>query len=438
MAGEKLKPESNKDRIDRAYKETAAGVVDQTASVLKAQSKYLGLFYKDMPDLKDVPSEQFREMARSAIEKREFQVPNGPLVKLSELNEKMHADPAALKILRNMGVDNADKLVPTKDERHIIAEAGKRAVTANLSSDNWYASWTQNSYTQGLSPGNAITYSRFGLQGVAENFRNSTQKELDAVLKKDPGMSRFLTPENRAFMEQTVYDSVATPDKKAPDLITETKVKDIDEATRNNAGNSIYYYTYNATKKKINDVVDKGYEESFFGGIAKFLGPDVSNFFIGIINAIIGLLGGKPYEYIPGDREIHNASNIVAGSVRDVFTGDSVPQTPEDVKTAVEKAVRSDLEKHKDNYPSFSPERMAQIATQAGEAAKANYSELPKNLGRSDRDAKLQQAGKQYQESKGSGPATPDSKTTSLDHSTNLVPTQIPPALTGKSEISIS
>lgn len=352
---------------NEAYIATTRGIEDEAAALLKQKYKLIALVDPSLPAPPE-DNNEYRRMARDLINKRETSI-GGKNISLDEVNTKLKSTPEGQNVLKELGVENVHALVPTRDQVNRISQAVSDAVGENLST-NGTVTW--GNWFNGLASGK---------EKVAQNFKSSTVTHLTNLKNSDPGLRNFLTEGKDGTIEQmgqAVYSNVMNPDARTADRVASTRTEEVDVAIRTSISDKIYTQTVEATQSGINAEIQKGYDSGFMGSLAKMLGPDMANALIGFINFFVRMFGGEEYSYIPSDREVQNVSHVVGSSVRNVFSGNEPPQTPEDAAKAVKKNVRSELEKNKEFYTSFSAKQLDEMAEKAGTGAKENFNSIPR------------------------------------------------------------
>lgn len=393
----------------QAITATTAGVEAELAGLLKSNYEIIRLKYGtrdyaseiteaqrkgNTPKLKAI-DDDFRKMAKDAIDQRRFTAPskggNPVTISLEDLNRDLQALPEGNAFLAEHGVKKLGDMVPTRPQV---------AAIANAVGDAAYENFSRLSFTgvQNLVMGAVASNAT-----AANNMKASVKSKLEA-LRSDTAMQPLLTPGPAGTVSQistAAHDTVMNPDAPAADRLAATPIKPQSEAIRQAIGEGIYTATFAAAQQGINDEIEKKYKEAgWMGSIAKAIGPDMANMLIAVINFFITAFGGKGYDYIPNENETHNAANVIAQSVSDVFTGKTPPKTKEAAGKAVHDAVKAALEKEgKENFPSFSPAQLEEMAIKAGQGAAEQFEAIPGNKKSSEAmdKAKQQAANQHYQ-----------------------------------------
>lgn len=352
MADEKKK-KTSEELKQEAITATATGIEEEVAVLIKENYKRLKLA---VPGLPEKPSDDdFKRIAKEAIDNGEFTL-GGKKVTIDQVNEKLIATQQGRDFLKSKNVRSVHELVPNRGQVTQIADAVGDAV-----------------YDQSTSLWNALA----SQATIADNVQKSITTHLSALREKNPSLQPLLQEGNGGTIDkiaQAGHDKVLNPDAAKIDRVVQAKILDISEADRNNIGNEIYLQTFAATKKGITDEVNKGYKEAgFMGSIAKFVGPGIANFLLGIVNFFLKAFGKEPYAMIPSENEVKNASNTVAQAVSGVFVSKTPPTTAQDTEKQVTTAVWEKLQANKKHFEHFTDDQLKAMATQAGASAKDNF-----------------------------------------------------------------
>ncbi len=364
---------------DQAKEATKQQIVEEVAVVLKENWEMIRLGFEDkaLPDFArkikkaentNAINNQFRKMANELIEKRQFTIKNtnstDTTITISELNSKLQGEDIGKKFLAQKQVDSLDQLIPTTTQVEQIA-----AAVGEVAHNN--SGFLRNIFRSSLS--------------IAQNVENQVEEKLKTL--EIP----FLTKGKGGNIDRAgnaAYDAayIAAGGKKEDIARTDcvnvtlenTEINTLDDVKKARLGDVIFEQTYAASQQGIRAKIEEEYTKNgFFGSIAKSIGPEWANFFIGIINAIIGMFNYQPYALIPTEQQINATSEIVAGTVKDVLTGEeaSAIKDADSANKKVTAAVSGALSAKKQAL-SLTDEQIKEISTKAGKGAEDNFDEI--------------------------------------------------------------
>lgn len=380
---------------EAAKKETAAEVTlaleNEVAKVLKENYEGLAFAFPDLayksPEGKlEISNDDFRDMARQAIDKREidFKTRDGgkTTITLGQINDKLMSNEATKKIVTARGATHLEQLVLTRSQANRIAGEVGDAAAENAGTwhkkDGQYGTTGEN-YAKGIlntavKPWTWFSDRATSKEPAAKSLKEATTAKLEALRRNDPDIRRIVSERDVTKTGDKMWKVVMHgKPAQTEDPLADVTIKPLgdNEAIRAQVGNEVNRVVYEETKAGITKHVEDG------------LSAMRNNGFLGILFQFLEMIGlgkfvaklfGKP---IPEEQEINNAAQIAADAAS-VSVEKAGSMSREDFITTVKNNVKENLKNNKEYIPSFNDDQIDQIATKVAAGIDEKYDTIPR------------------------------------------------------------